>query len=168
MSGTDGRIVLAIDDLLEHAPRHLLQAVADNFRDRYPAAVDQMIAATAEQRRVIENVHRKRKVRATTNVVPDWLRLPALQTLLTFADGQAETCQHAHPDKPQPIYAAAWRPGLVTCGHCTHLFRLSGPADHVCDRCGQHDDTMHQLHLTHGALVYMAGVCTPCAKETAP
>ena len=41
-----------------------------------------------------------------------------------------------NPDRPEPVFAAAWKPGLIVCALCTPLLKLVGEADKTCDGCG--------------------------------
>jgi hypothetical protein len=96
-----------------------------------------------------------------------WMRLALVDTWLKWASGTARTCMHM-PDyhRPQPVAAAAWKPGLVSCVQCMHLFQLTGDADRTCDCCGRIDsEGVHPVGTTFGCLTYFAGVCDDCSAH---
>jgi hypothetical protein len=108
--------------------------------------------------------------------LPGWLRLALLDALATFMDGAADTCCHAPvPSSPQPVMAAAWRPGLVVCMTCTHLLpqRRGSAADRTCDGCGRvcagtPDDPIHPGLLALSILIFEYGVCNDCKPPPPP
>ncbi|MDN5751364.1 MAG: hypothetical protein L0H64_23170, partial [Pseudonocardia sp.] len=88
-----------------------------------------------------------------------------------WAIGTADTCTHQpHPDRPQPVHAAAWRPGLIACSRCPHLLALArhDVRDRTCDGCGHqcagpdHGDGIRPVMIAAGALSYAVGVCRDC------
>ncbi|KXK61960.1 hypothetical protein AWW66_11000 [Micromonospora rosaria] len=106
--------------------------------------------------------------------VPGWLRLPLLDTLTTWFADQAATCRHQpHPDRPEPVIAAAWKPGLVVCTRCAPMTGLprNSDRDRTCDRCGrvcagvEHGDGIYPGMVQVGALVYQYGVCGQCRPD---
>jgi hypothetical protein len=108
--------------------------------------------------------------------VPDWLRLSVLDALVNWITGRAEMCRHApDPLAPQPVLAAAWRPGLVACAACAHLFRLrrGSDAEATCDACGHRcagleaGDGIHPAFIQAGSLLFQYGVCGSCAPPDA-
>lgn len=163
---------LQLDELLRHpdAERiiaHLTAATPRWLTDQQNAASDDagrilqleaaLLDTTAEHRAVAD--------------VPDWLRLDLLTTITAWTAGRAHTCTHdPHPARPQTVYAAAWRPGLIACGQCIHLVCLQpgSRADRRCDRCGRvtagldDGDGIHPIRLQYGPILYAAGACTDC------
>lgn len=106
--------------------------------------------------------------------VPEWLRLAFVDTLRAWLEGVGRTCMHnPSPRRSEPLVAAAWRPGLVSCPPCSvYLLRLRGEADRTCDRCGrvvagrpEDGEGIRPCRVTFGPLVYMYGVCDDCATE---
>jgi hypothetical protein len=102
---------------------------------------------------------------------PAWVTLGVQQALAEWAAGTAATCQHQPViAAPRPVHAAAWKPGLVVCGACTHLLALArtDPRDSRCDGCGHqctgpdHGDGIWAHVIVAGALTYSVGVCGPC------
>lgn len=107
-----------------------------------------------------------------TRDLPDWIRLGAFTALVEWMMGQGSTCMHSpHHDRPEPVYAAAWRPGLVVCSRCPHLFmmRHRSERDRTCDACGRVvagldvDDPIkpYTVHIIN--LAYSVGTCRGCA-----
>ncbi|AYF31475.1 hypothetical protein CSH63_29320 [Micromonospora tulbaghiae] len=108
---------------------------------------------------------------ANPAAIPGWLRLGVLDTLTTWATGNGRTCAHnPTPDRPQPVLAAAWKPGLVTCLPCVRLFTLprGSNLERVCDACGHQcteldgGDGIYPAMVQLGPLVYQYGVCARC------
>lgn len=102
---------------------------------------------------------------------PEWVTLSVMQAVAGWAIGTADTCTHQpHPDRPQPVHAAAWRPGLIACSRCPHLFALprGDVRDRTCDGCGHqcagpdHRDGIRSVVIAAGALSYAVGVCRGC------
>jgi hypothetical protein len=106
--------------------------------------------------------------------VPDWMRLGSLDTFLHWVAGEARVCMHApDPRRPEPVFAAAWKPGLVTCGRCAFLLKAVGDDDRRCDCCGHlcagvdAGDPICTTTVWLGALAYQAGVCGDCHTDFA-
>lgn len=109
--------------------------------------------------------------------MPPWVRLQLLDTWLTWATGKATTCTH-NPvvERPEPVTAALWRPGLVSCVPCSrHLLRLTGEADRTCDGCGrvvaglELGDGIYPCGVMFGPLLLFWGACGDCRpRELAP
>lgn len=103
--------------------------------------------------------------------LPDWLRLGMLQTVAEWITGSARTCLH-NPDAwhPQPVAAAAWKPGLIVCAPCGFLLSVGHGTvrDRTCDGCGHvcagvdKGDPIYPSAVTYGPVTYMVGTCTPC------
>jgi hypothetical protein len=104
--------------------------------------------------------------------VDEWIRLGLLDALINWIDGRGRTCMHA-PDyrRPEPVFACAWKPGLVVCAQCTHLLGVTGIADATCDRCGrlcegiEADDPIYTGTIWLGELAYEFGTCGDCRPE---
>lgn len=167
-----GRAALALEELML---RDDAATVLRQVRDTGPAwLLDQLDAATAEIARAREAVVASGAARLDSTPVaqvPGWLRLGLLDTLVAWVTGSASTCLHApDPLHPQPVHSAAWRPGLVVCGHCSHLLALPrrSDADRRCDSCGyittgvENDDGIFGALITIGPLSYAFGVCRTC------
>ncbi len=166
---TLGRSVLATDELLR-SPR-----LAEQLRALVPTGqLDQLDAAA---RQVRDGIAVAAAQGLTAGVAalppdqhPDWTRLGALAALVTWVAGQGSTCLHSpHPARPQPIVAAAWRPDLMVCAHCTHLLQLprNGDSDRRCDSCGrvcdvEAGDLIYPAALVLGPMQYLLGACTEC------
>lgn len=138
------------------------------------ALLDQTEAANADVDNLVHMVGRSMKSSVADldyTQVPEWVRLSVTDTLVGFMTGTVATCMHnPNPNHPQPVFAAAWKPGLITCSACLHLFRLVGAADRTCDRCGcvrtgKPGDGVHACTLTFGQLVFSYGLCPDCLKD---
>jgi hypothetical protein len=143
------------------APAHLL--------DQHDAAATEALNATMTEMALFHGA--KEITWARHRDVPEWIRLSVLDTVTRFFAGRADTCMHQpSADHPEPVLAAAWRPGLVTCTDCAHLFRLAGDADRRCDRCGRvcaglPGDGIHACRVMFGPLVYAYGLCVGCMAD---
>ncbi|MET7705450.1 hypothetical protein [Micromonospora sp. NPDC005413] len=143
--------------------------------------VDQLDAATSDALRLMTDTGRailgtSQAHGADAADIPSWLRLGLLDTLTGWADGRASTCRHQPtPDRPQPVIAAAWKPGLVTCPGCVYLTALprNSVRDRTCDACGrecagpQHGDGIYPGMVQLGPLIYQYGTCGDCRPSTA-
>ncbi len=166
------RTTLALDELLTNLTAQQVR----EMRAHAPVAVlDQADAAADDARRITRTA-----IRAVSPdhldeqylppaAVAGWLRLGAVDALRAFLEGTARTCLHnPSPTRFEPIFAAAWKPGLVVCQQCTVLFKAHGEADRRCDGCGHvcagpdHGDGIRATNLCVGALTYTAGVCVDC------
>lgn len=102
--------------------------------------------------------------------IPGWLRLGILDAFVQLINGTAQTCRHSPvPDNPQPVMAAAWRPGLLTCRRCVHLFTTvrGSDADRTCDGCGRvctgvDGDLIQPGLLSMSVIVFQYGACADC------
>ena len=127
--------------------------------DQYDAAADEVVAAVTAYKTRIDGVNA---------AVPDWVEVSGLETLARWAFGAGTTCIHdPGPRKPRPVYACAWRPGLVACADCVpRLFRLRGDADRRCDQCGSISaDGVFSAAAVFGALTFFFGLCPGCRDE---
>jgi hypothetical protein len=102
---------------------------------------------------------------------PDWLRLGLLLAINSFFLGTADTCLHSpSPDRPGPVFAAACKPGVITCQFCVHLLKNppGGAADMTCDACGhvcagvEAGDGVFVGATQFGVLLFMYGTCRDC------
>lgn len=103
--------------------------------------------------------------------LPEWVRLPMFDICLKWDQGEALTCIHdPRPDRPEPVFAAAWKPGVVVCGKCTDMLSVADtPADAICDGCGHvcsmPDDGICPIGAFASMLCYQLGVCMSCYAE---
>jgi hypothetical protein len=132
---------------------------------------DQMNAAVRESMRLMEKANggTKRVAPAEYGTVDEWVRLGVIDTLLRWSEGRADTCMHdPHLRRPQPVWSAAWKPGLVVCTYCMHLLKAIGDADMTCDCCGHlcagadSGDAVWTTTVWLGALAYSVGTCRGC------
>ena len=138
-----------------------------------PHERDQGVAARNEAVRLAEAMEGKPgQSRAVPgSAIPDWLRLGLLDVFSKWVAGKATVCLHNPVSaRPEPVWAAAWRPGVVTCSRCLDLFRQLGDADRTCDGCGHlcsgdAGDQIRVASITLGTLVYRAGVCNDCYAD---
>lgn len=173
--GTDyvGRAALAMDDILvgPDGPEIVaaLRAAAPGW------LVDQVDAAEAQVRsgslRAAAEMGMSAGVDLPADQHPGWLRLDLCDALVRWVAGQGSTCVHAPAAvRPEPVAAAAWRPGLVVCERCTHLLALPrhSVADRRCDGCGrittgpENGDGIWPTVVVVGVLTYLFGVCVDC------
>lgn len=167
-----GRAVLALDDVLCDLTPETLAAVGDRFptwyRDQARAASRQIITGlqNAAERGAVDHA-----ADMPADQHPGWVRLSVLDSLVRWFAGTADTCLHGpHPSRPQPVASAAWKPGLIVCGHCTHLLGApaDSPIDRTCDACGHivtGDDAGEPIYpftVVCGVLMHAAGVCAGC------
>jgi hypothetical protein len=143
-----------------------------------PAAVDQADAAAADALATLTAVVDRVGADGVHGIhpgdLPGWLRLSVLDAFTNWLSGRADTCRHnPTPQFPRPVFAAAWRPGLIICSACTHLVSLprGTDADATCDgcgyRCGGVDaaDPIYPSMVQLGPLVFMYGTCTGCTPS---
>lgn len=167
-----GRMVLVADEVLGDADPAVLdllrQAVPVALRDQTEAAADGARRALLAEAAAlgVEGEHIPHRD------MPEWVRLPLLDTWFRWCTGRGRTCLHEpHPDRPEPVFAAAWRPGLVACAACPHLIQLrrGSAADRTCDRCGrvtagpEHGDGIHPARVQLGPLLFAYGSCGDCS-----
>jgi hypothetical protein len=147
-------------------------AMPSHQRDQADAAID---AATASVLKLNELISDDPTRVAQPGDIPGWLRLSVLDAFVSFAQGAAATCRHnPDPRYPTPVYAAVWKPGLITCGYCLHLFSLGrgSAADCTCDSCGRvcvgqdDSDAIHPGLIQLGPVVVQYGACSDCTLST--
>jgi hypothetical protein len=78
--------------------------------------------------------------------------------------GTGRACNHS--DSPQPLFAAAWHPGLTVCADCAEAGALY-PADEVdnwtCDSCHRYlPDQIAVSALQAGSNIMLVGLCPDC------
>jgi hypothetical protein len=159
---------------LDEALQKLTPEVAAALINTAPAGyLDQLRAATRDAIAVTElDLDSPQPTRAVPHSdTPDWLRLGALDALCQWFSGKARTCLHdPRPGQPQPVWACAWKPGLVVCVACRYLLH-SPRLDMICDCCGHEcqgvevGDGIFPLALGLSGLMYRAGACRGCMPE---
>jgi hypothetical protein len=132
---------------------------------------DQLSAATRDMKGRAEHAAGRPAYLVDPDDTSGWLRLGMLDALLAWSNDKSRTCDH-RPDVhfPQPVWAAAWKQGLVVCELCTDLLKISGAADKTCDGCGHpcagtSADPIFPVSLLAGAFCYLAGACQDCFNE---
>lgn len=162
MSGPSFRTAVELDEWL---------AANQGFTVPPSAYVDQTKAAQRDVIAEREQVLGHKARWAPHAGLPEWVRLGMYDALLGWSEGTAATCIH-QPNfgRPEPVYAAAWKPGVVVCAKCRHLLAVTGVADTVCDGCGHEcqgmpDDGIMPVSAFVGALSYSLGVCMSCEAE---
>lgn len=161
-----GPMALAIDDLLTEAPPEvraaLVDAVPPQLRRRIEGVSHDLVAGMSALGSPQAVGPRE---------VPPWVRLCVLETWSRWALGTADTCMHApRIERAEPVSAAAWRPGVVACGQCSHLLTLprGSAADRRCDGCGrvtagpEHGDGIRPCVLKVATMLYLLGACERC------
>lgn len=166
-----GRAVLALDEILRRiTPEQAaaLRAMAPTwFADQADASITEIrtnlqIATDIGLAECVDDI--------SNDEHPGWVRLGMLDALVTWWCGKHSSCIHdPHPLRPQPVVAAAWKPGRIVCKQCTHLLDLpkNSTADRTCDGCGrvvsgEDDDLMCPFVVTAGVLTYTVGACRDC------
>lgn len=101
---------------------------------------------------------------------PEWVVLLVAEAFLAYGTGQADTCPCSpSADRPSPVYAAAWRPGVIACGrHGAYLFALGGDAAKTCDRCGSVVEDITTDAIVAGPLTFHFGLCPGCQTTIHP
>lgn len=174
MSGnvTVGRAALALDDLLADPHGRAALAALNAYAPTW--LVDQGDAAAADAYRWLEfeaPLIGGKLGRLDHAALAGWVRLGVVSTWTAWSLGQGSTCMHAPSvDRPEPVFAAAWRPGLVACARCVHLtvLRPGSPADRTCDACGHvvagidHGEGIYPGRLQFGPMLYAYGTCDGC------
>jgi hypothetical protein len=125
----------------------------------------QIATAIAELVSPAGSVHAAAQAVADT---PEWVRLGMLDTQLAWLAGLARTCMHdPHSDRPEPVFAAAWKPRLVVCSGCRHLLDAVA-SEAICDGCGR-DTTGEGISTTTvmpgNGLCYLVGTCEDCTRD---
>lgn len=110
--------------------------------------------------------------RTLTGHEPSWWLRSRLDALPERWQAEGvHVCPHVRRNAGVGI-TALHRPDTLTCPDrkCSEVFRLTGPADHECDRCHEHADTLagavYDTTLDRMRLLVMFGLCPACeAKE---
>lgn len=172
---------IALDRLLRHPelPNHLDQARAHLRAAGYGWLLDQGDAAAHETHthmRDLADHHHGEVIARPVDDHPEWVRLALISTLADWITGKARTCLHSpDPRRPQPVQAAAWKPGVIACRHCTHLFALpaDSPKNWTCDCCGHvidhsRGEKIWATAISCGLFMYQLGACIDCRYWNAP
>ncbi|WP_165938571.1 hypothetical protein [Parafrankia sp. BMG5.11] len=170
-----GPAAVALSDFLTTITPADLAAMRGHLDALVPGFLDQADAAAAE----VEGQMQQRAAgagalfrRATADEVPEWVRVGAAEALLMFCTGSAVTCRHSpDPARPEPVFAAAWRPGVISCAACCgYLFRLSGDRDRTCDQCGriERERGIYPCQTALGLVSFRFGLCHDCRPDITP
>jgi hypothetical protein len=140
---------------------------------RATAIIDQTHAARDEAVAAWESAHPDTG-RTVHDTPDDWIRLPLLDTVAKWTQDRANTCiHHPTPLRPEPVWACAWKPGLIVCTKCQWMLSVGvagTPADRRCDRCGRvvagtdNDDPIWSSTVWFNQLGYTFGACRDCAS----
>ncbi|WP_162795705.1 hypothetical protein [Nonomuraea lactucae] len=175
-----GRTVLAIDELIQRPDIAEIVAELHDLMTKQGLGwlQDQHAAAAAQvhdRMDVVNELIGKEMRHLPASDHPDWIRLGLLTAFITWAAGKSGTCRHnPSATRPQPVAAAAWKPGLVVCNACVRMLTLprNSPKDRTCDACGTitagkaEGNGIWSVTVAHGAFIYMAGVCRDCKYWT--
>lgn len=162
------RSAVELDDYLSNLTEEERAALRPQ---RYTALWDQVDAAAAEGIKLAERELGHDAAWVPHKGIIEWVRLGMLDVLLKWFNKEALTCIHMPtPDRPEPVYAAAWKPGVVVCVQCLALLTAVGVADTICDGCGHEckgppDDGITPFTTFAGSLGYQAGVCDSCHAD---
>lgn len=155
-------MAVAADRLL-HDPN--LRDVLDGMRkhiDESDPYTEQLIAAAYEANALLS--HGNACGSAET---PAWVRLGAM-TALTKWGLREETrlCSHQpHHMRPEPVFAAAFTPGSVTCKRCVGLL-FDGADRHLCNGCGtRREQECYIGTLQIAALTWLFHLCAECHAD---
>lgn len=173
MTPNPARAALALDDLLSTPAGRAVLGEAARHAPTWFA--DQAGAAAADAVRWLEFEATFMNAGKVGNVdraeVPDWIRLGVTVAWTTWVLGRGSTCLHSPTvDRPEPVFATAWQPGLIACSRCIHLtvLRPGSVADRTCDGCGHvvagldDGEGIHPGRVQFGPLLYAYGTCPGC------
>lgn len=162
------RTAIELDDFLRSLSEDDWQAL----KARQPTAhKDQLETAARKARESEEKKLGHKSGWVARESLVDWVRLGMYDALAEWFFGRAVTCVHQPtPRFPQPMFAAAWKPGLVVCERCVDLLAVTGVANKTCDGCGHvcegpPDDGITPVTTFVGSLGYQVGVCERCHAE---
>jgi hypothetical protein len=142
---------------------------------RSAAASDQITAAAKlglEYSALLVEAGRVAQVR-DFDVVPGWAQLDVTDAVVGWFGGTCRTCACApSPDRPQPVVAATWSPGLVTCAQCSHVLDAAFAefVDTTCDACGfvGSAELIRRVAVIAGPLNYLTRLCENCYAAWPP
>lgn len=109
--------------------------------------------------------------------LPEGLRAVLMPIYDAFQSGRSNTCTHSpDPASGQTVLAAAWRPDLVVCRHCSYFLidRPEPARDVVCDGCGKRAAGHGPAEQTWLAMVQLrhmliqVDLCGACLPNTVP
>jgi hypothetical protein len=159
---SQSELLAVVVDRLLHDPelRPILKTIAAGL-PADSSFVEKLKAARRDADALLDRMQPE----ATHGPAPDWMRMATTAALVSwgvFRD--AATCSHQpHPARPQPVYAAAFRPGLVTCQRCIPAL-IDGTDPHRCDRCGETKaETCLMGSMQLGAMTWLFHVCRSCS-----
>jgi hypothetical protein len=159
-------------EMLDELLRNMTDEDLDEVRRHIsPGFSDQVTAAADQAMKYAQTASGAQPGAVPQDQIPAWIRLGALDAVLGWLDRTGRTCMHdPDPLKPSPVYAAAWRPGLVTCMECTHLLEPRGKAAFICDCCGHQcdedaGDPIWPGMLGLGGMTFEFGCCTDCRPD---
>ncbi len=161
------KVSIALVDTLTHTTPGELAALRRTLEQRpgMSAWLDQAAAARADAIAVVPP-DRESGGDTPMDDLPGWLTLSVVEIHTRYALGKSATCPHApRPARPQPVVAAAWRPGLVVCLPCIGRLRPAGAEKYRCDSCGRDDPGIHAGRIVYGPLMFMFGVCGDCSPD---
>lgn len=177
---TSARLTLALDRLMTDPALESLRRVLGE-RHRGSAYGDQLDAAADDANQVIDALVAAGLFTGTSDMspaeIPDWVRLGAVNAFTTWGLGQGSTCPHGPTHhRPAPVFAAAWKPGLVVCIRCNHLLALRRHSvlDRTCDGCGRlvteqtPDEQIWPSAMLVAELTWSFGACEECRFWTVP
>ncbi|MER7280488.1 hypothetical protein ABT369_39225 [Dactylosporangium sp. NPDC000244] len=174
----DTRITLAMEQLFLHPD---FPKLAEHVHKLLPVdAADQHGAANRHTRELASAIGdhlNSTRIEGGPDAVPGWLRLGVIEAWIGHCSGTADTCRHSPAiGSPQPVLAAAWRPGVIVCGRCTHLLPpvRNSVQDRTCDGCGHEcagvdaDDPIYPSVVQLGSLIFQFGMCDSCRLDALP
>jgi hypothetical protein len=169
------KLSVVLSDILDSPDKADREKLRDWCRPARPGEADQVDAASGQVVRGLTTAAAHlgwRTGKASRTEYPSWVRLQLTEVLVRFMAGQGRTCMHADPSRPEPWFAAAWEPDLVTCGRCLHLSepRPGSVKSRTCDQCGHEcagppDDGIWQGIVAEGPLAFAFGVCDACQHD---
>lgn len=98
--------------------------------------------------------------------LPVWLAAKLTTQRQAWASGLTRNCVH----DPQPGRALAhmcsWKPEIVACPRCTHLFNIAAhdPDAHRCDCCDRDVADTIGGKMTISGVTYWFAVCEACQR----
>lgn len=152
-------------------------------RERAPVDyMDQLNAAERESSQYVRealasgDLLNERMLDAADN--PPWVRRPMFETLIAWVTHMGQVCVHNPSSRrPQPVYAAMWRPRLVVCAYCTPMLSMSGRGlsvqDRTCPGCkritgGLSTDELHLHGVQSSVMTFAFTVCSACRYWDTP